>query len=50
MLKRKIYKALDRFMKMEEYNVNKSVVLSNDRNVHTDNQILYIPIYYVMFL
>lgn len=46
----KNHKALDRFMKIEEYNVNKSVVLSNDRNVYTDNQILYIPVYFVMFL
>ncbi|MBQ8221803.1 MAG: DUF4143 domain-containing protein [Bacteroidales bacterium] len=46
----KNHKALDRFMKIEEYNVMKSVVLSNDGNVHADNKILYIPIYYVMFL
>ena len=37
-------------MKIEEYNVMKSVVLSNDGNVHADNKVLYIPIYYVMFL
>lgn len=44
-----IHSALDRFLSMNEYNVKKAYVLSNEQNVYTDSGITYIPIYYVMF-
>lgn len=44
-----IHSALNRFLSMDEYNVRKSFVLSNERQVHNKNGITYVPIYYVMF-
>lgn len=44
-----IHSALNRFLSMDEYNVRKSFVLSNERQVHCKNGITYVPIYYVMF-
>ncbi len=44
-----IHSALDRFLSMDQYNVKRAYVLSNERNVYTENGITYIPIYYIMF-
>lgn len=44
-----IHSALNRFLSNDEYNVKKAYVLSNERNVYTENGITYLPIYYVMF-
>ncbi|MGM9860782.1 MAG: ATP-binding protein [Muribaculaceae bacterium] len=44
-----IHSALSRFVTMDEYNVKRAYVLSNERQVYTKNGITYIPIYYVMF-
>lgn len=44
-----IHSALNRFLAMDEYNVKRAFVLSNERNVYSQGGITYIPIYYVMF-
>ena len=44
-----IHSALDKFLSIEEYNIKRAYVLSNEQNVYTQNGITYIPIYYVMF-
>ena len=45
-----VHSALTRFISMDEYNVKKAYVLSNERRVYTKNGITYLPVYYVMFL
>lgn len=45
-----IHSALNRFLSMDEYNVERAYVLSNEQKVYTKDGITYIPIYYVMFL
>lgn len=44
-----IHSALDKFLSIQEYNIQRAFVLSNERKVCTKNGITYIPIYYVMF-
>ena len=44
-----IHSALTRFLAMDEYNIKKAYVLSNEGKVYSDGGITYIPIYYVMF-
>ena len=44
-----VHSALDKFLSIEEYNIKKAYVLSNEREVYTERGITYIPIYYVMF-
>lgn len=44
-----VHSALSRFLSMDEYNVKKAYVLSNEQKVYTKDGITYIPIYYVMF-
>lgn len=46
----KIHSAMDKFIKNKEYNIHKGIVLSNEREVFEENQIIYLPIYYVMFI
>lgn len=43
------HKALNKFMNVEEYNIKKSIVLSNERQICRKDNILYLPIYFVMF-
>lgn len=45
----KIHSALDNFLSTPIYNINKAIVLSNERNVFEENKIIYMPIYYCMF-
>lgn len=45
----KVHSALDRFLSVGEYNVNRAYVLSNEQRVYTEEGITYMPIYYVMF-
>lgn len=45
-----VHSALNKLMMNKEYNIFKSVVLSNERIVFEKDNILYLPIYYVMFL
>ncbi len=45
-----VHSALDKFLSIEEYGIHRAYVLSNERDVHTDDKgVTYIPIYYVMF-
>ena len=44
-----VHSALDKFLSIEEYNIKRAYVLSNEQRVYTQNGITYIPIYYVMF-
>ena len=46
----KIHSALDKFLSNKDYNIKKAYVFSNEPKVHTENNITYLPIYYVMFL
>ena len=42
------HKALDRFLETEEYNIPFGIVLDNEREVYTKDNVTYMPIYYVM--
>lgn len=44
-----VHSALTRFLSMDEYNVKRAYVLSNEQKVYTNDGITYIPIYYIMF-
>lgn len=44
-----LHSALTRFLSMDEYNIRKAYVLSNEQKVYQEKGITYIPIYYVMF-
>ena len=46
----KVHSALDSFMKTPDYNVRNAVVLHSGQKVYQENDITYLPIYYVMFL
>lgn len=45
-----VHSALDNLMAVTDYHIVSSVVFSNDREVRTKGNILYLPVYYVMFL
>jgi len=45
----KEHSALDRFLSNPDYRIKQAYVLSNERNVYTNNGITYLPVYYVMF-
>jgi hypothetical protein len=45
-----VHSALDRFISVPDYNVKRAYVLSNEREVRTENGITYLPIYHVMFM
>ena len=45
-----IHSALNHFLQVEEYNIRKAYVFSNNRETSTTNGITYLPIYYIMFL
>ena len=44
-----IHSALSKFISIEEYNIRRAYVLSNEQQVFTRNSIIYMPIYYIMF-
>lgn len=44
------HSALNHFLSNESYNIKKAYVFSNERNVKIKGNIIYLPIYYVMFL
>ena len=46
----KVHSALSAFVQTEEYGVKKALVLSNERDVFTEQGITYMPVYDVMFL
>ena len=45
-----IHRSLDRFVTNPDYNIHSAVVLSNDGASRTEDGMIYLPIYYVMFL
>lgn len=45
-----IHSALNKLMDNNDYHKKKSIVLSNHREVTIKNNIIYMPIYYVMFI
>ena len=44
-----IHSAINRFITNEDYNVKKGYVFSNERTVFEKDNIIYMPIYYIMF-
>lgn len=44
------HRALDKFVQNEDYHIKKAILFSNNREVHRDGKVIYMPIYYVMFL
>lgn len=44
-----VHSALTGFAKNEDYHIKKAFVLSNERTIKTNGNIIYLPIYYVMF-
>lgn len=45
-----VHSALNNLMAVPDYHIASSIVFSNDREVRTKGNILYLPIYYVMFM
>ncbi len=45
-----VHSALNNLLKTKDYGVPKAIVLSNNREVKVKGNIVYMPIYYVMFL
>ena len=45
-----VHSALNRLLENDDYRLNKGIVLSNAREVHQKGNVLYLPIYYVMFI
>lgn len=45
-----VHRALDKFIEIKDYNINRAYVVSNEYRVFTDGVISYMPIYNVMFL
>ena len=43
------HSALDKFLSNNDYNIKRAYVLSNEQRVYTENEITYMPIYYIMF-
>ena len=46
----KVHSALNAFIGTSDYNISRAIVLSNKREVTSENGICYMPIYYCMFL
>lgn len=44
-----IHSALDKFLTIPGYNIQRAYVLSNEQKVYTENGITYMPIYNIMF-
>ena len=45
----KVHSDLDKFLATTDYHITRAVVFSNEQNVHVEQGITYMPIYYVMF-
>ena len=45
-----IHSALNNLMKNPDYHIPSSTVISNEREVHQDGNITYLPVYFVMFM
>lgn len=44
-----VHSALNHFMETDDYHIKKGYVLSNERQIMTKGEIIYLPIYFVMF-
>ena len=44
-----IHSAINKFIKNKDYNVKRGFVLSNERKIFEEDNIIYIPIYFIMF-
>lgn len=44
------HSALNNLLKIPEYNVLEATVISNERKVHQEDKVAYMPVYYVMFM
>lgn len=44
------HSALSKFIANKDYGIDRAIVFSNEREIHTKNGIIYMPIYYCMFL
>ena len=44
-----VHSAINKFLKNSDYNVKKGCVLSNERKIFEKNNIVYLPIYMIMF-
>lgn len=44
-----IHSAINKFISNKDYNVKKGFVLSNERKIFEENNIIYLPIYMIMF-
>lgn len=44
-----VHRALNTFVKNEDYHVKKAFVLSNAREIQTKGKITYVPVYFIMF-
>lgn len=44
-----IHSAINKFLSNKDYNVKKGYVLSNERTIFQKENIIYLPIYYIMF-
>lgn len=45
-----IHTALNNLLKVEEYKISNGIVFSNEAKVYTNGNVIYMPIYFVMFL
>jgi len=44
-----VHSALNKFLSNKDYHVKKGYVFSNERKVYKENDVIYMPVYYVMF-
>ena len=44
------HSALDNFMKVPDYHISSALVLSDEREIKTKNNITYAPVYNIMFI
>lgn len=45
-----IHTALNNILKVDEYKISNGIVFSNEEKVYNNGNVIYMPIYYVMFL
>ena len=45
-----IHTALNNLLKVDEYKITNGIVFSNEEKVYNNGNVIYMPIYYVMFL
>jgi len=45
-----VHSSLNHFLQTPDYGIRKAYVLSNEQKVFAKKDIIYMPIYYVMFL